>query len=348
LQKGRSPIEIAALHGRIDAVSALANAGAITSPKTGKKSPCPLIYAIRGRHENVVKFLITNCNVNLNHRCIDGLTALTAALSIGSSAITSLVVEAGAKLNQIDPEGRHILFLATENGMDLVVDRIMEEDPRAPLARLPNGQSPLHVAAANGMDLIAAKLIAWGFDPDEADHDGSTPFQMSAQTPGDYNVLALFVMNGCDPWRRDRRGRNVFSLLDQWGTELVGEFLECPEIMRKIEERRNQKNGKKKREEKRCLHRSISKGMTQEERGIFARMTINNGRSNGLITNAAVMEARPWGGSSSTDQFRKEIRAAIAAWREEGNRQIADLWDLMTGILHRSKEQSELKDETDT
>ena len=152
-------LHTAAMHGQLDAVIFLLDAGADPDVRnTANQSP--LLYAAYQNYDEIVELLLSK-GVEFDYWDTRQYTPLHFAARQGSVDVVKLLVEKGAKLDEPGAMGR----------------------------------TPLHFSALNGHTEIALFLVEKGADPGKVDNDGLTPFVI-ALTRGHAGTAEALLASG--------------------------------------------------------------------------------------------------------------------------------------------------------
>jgi ankyrin repeat protein len=167
----------------------------------------------------------------------NGETALMIAASSGSVDAVKLLVDHGAKVNQVEPrKGQNALMWAAAEGHSDVVEALIKlgadvkatskagytalvfaaikDDAKSvsrlvtagadPNTALPSGTKALVVAASYRSVSAASALVDAGADPNVADTGGNTPLHTAAQL-GDVELVKKLLAKGANPNARNAR-----------------------------------------------------------------------------------------------------------------------------------------------
>lgn len=145
-----------------------------------------------------VKFLLKNreIDVDLNTNDAEGKTALHGACEMGRVEIAQLLIQANAKVDQVDKEGRTPLHTACANGHeDIVVLLVAKADLNK---KDKEGKTPLHLAVFNGYPGVVEILIKLPSLQLIEDDKGNTALHEAVITPNivDRNIILL-----CERWK---------------------------------------------------------------------------------------------------------------------------------------------------
>ncbi|KAJ1363178.1 hypothetical protein KIN20_022983 [Parelaphostrongylus tenuis] len=123
----------------------------------------PLLYAAYLGHTNVCTVLI-DAGAKLDDCNLKGQTALMMASACGNLQVVRLLLERGASVNRADSQDRQALHYASSCSQNVVVDALLQAgaDPNAPDVE---GMTPLLEASSSGHELTICSLLEYGGDP---------------------------------------------------------------------------------------------------------------------------------------------------------------------------------------
>ena len=177
---GQTPLLVAAASGSLDVVTLLlarddVNINALSNPPY---SWTPLIMAVEGRHEPVIRALL-NSGADVNLRSSRGTALQRAVIRHVMSAI-ELLLKAGANPNILDEEGSTVASYALEydytSGFEISsVLKLLQKYGANFKVEDKSRATLLHLASDAGNDVAVKMLLAEGLDPNAVDKDGRTP-----------------------------------------------------------------------------------------------------------------------------------------------------------------------------
>ncbi|CAI5467851.1 unnamed protein product [Closterium sp. Yama58-4] len=132
----------------------------------------------------------------------DGRTALHLAASRGFPDICSFILREGGAANRKDRFGVTPLLEALRAGHMQTAEVLREHGAEV---LLDDPASELCHAVKRGMVEYLERLLSFGLDPNEADHDLRTPLHVAA-AEGSVVLVRLLLEHGADAWARDRLG----------------------------------------------------------------------------------------------------------------------------------------------
>ncbi|WEJ31696.1 ankyrin repeat domain-containing protein [Devosia sp. SD17-2] len=184
-----TPLYCAAEWGATAIAKLLLDAGADPSAPTADKST-PLMTASYHGHREMVELLLAAMGPNL--AAIDatndrGMSALQAAVELGSLALFDRLIAAGARV-PVPSSGQWTL---------------------------------LHSAARSGNAALVARLIAEGYPVDGPDADGWTPLLVAGQTNTGREAVELLLECGADPVRPQVYGWAPAQIASHWNQRAV-------------------------------------------------------------------------------------------------------------------------------
>ncbi len=246
LASGETPLLVAARTGKADAVRALIARGANPNLAENVFGQTPLMLAAAENHAEVCRLLLSS-GATLNTKTAlhkgktfalsnpykGGFTALMYAVRHGSIDATAALLDAGANINEQDPEGISPLLLAVFNGhYDLAAQlvkrgadvNLADEAGRGPLYQaidmrrlefIAGRPSPKWVDELDALGLISLLLdrgasvnaaltkrqpMRKAASPSDTWlTEGTTPFLKAAKN-ADVPVLKLLLARGADPY----------------------------------------------------------------------------------------------------------------------------------------------------
>jgi ankyrin repeat protein len=180
----RTPIRVAALHGRIASVRALRDAG-VSLGREGRE-PQPLHDAAEAGHAGLVAWLLDEGGLPLEQHDGSGRTPLLAAAKGGSVEVVQLLLARGADARATDVQGRSALHLAV--GLDPwgsgdaagTVALLLRADCD-PGALDASGRTPLHAAARALQTEAVELLLAAGAPVNATDLQGHTALALARE-----------------------------------------------------------------------------------------------------------------------------------------------------------------------
>uniref|UniRef100_A0A1I7SMG0 ANK_REP_REGION domain-containing protein n=1 Tax=Bursaphelenchus xylophilus TaxID=6326 RepID=A0A1I7SMG0_BURXY len=129
-----------------------------------------LMIASSAGHFDVVKYLLSSCDCDVNHRNSNGQSSLHYAASKNLISIARMLLENGAEVNVQDNYG----------------------------------SAPIHRAAAKGhVDMVMLLMSQKGARVDLADREGNTALQMAVEDQNDSTAI-LLAKKGADINRQNR------------------------------------------------------------------------------------------------------------------------------------------------
>lgn len=159
-----------------------------------------LHWAASSRQIDIVRDVLENGKVDIDHKDEIGWTALHCACSAGSDSVIALLLERGANVNAKTDNGqvplhyvasknhtRKYLYSADRSSRVLTTNTNLDILPLliengAQLNRQDKyGHSPLHRAASRGYEKIVEGLLRAGALADPRDNEGNTPLHMACE-----------------------------------------------------------------------------------------------------------------------------------------------------------------------
>ncbi|OAL17684.1 hypothetical protein AYO22_11399 [Fonsecaea multimorphosa] len=187
--KSSSSLPMASYFGLAGLVELLLDKGAALESRDSRFDRTPLFWAVRNRHEAVVKLLL----------------------------------DRGAEIDTKDKTGQTPLLWAAENGHEALVDLLLEKGGGIE-SRDENGRTPLSRAAQDGREAGIMLLLAKGAAIETRDRTGRTPLLWAAWQ-GREAVVKLLLSRGAHTEPKDESGRTALSLAAEYGREAIAKML---------------------------------------------------------------------------------------------------------------------------
>jgi len=221
---------IAARHGNLGIVKALATAGADIHARS-KYGDTALTAATYFCHPNVSEFLIeqgadvnakndgfgstplmlaAECNdvaivgalikrgAKINETNKKGMTALTSAAIKGHVAVVQLLLSSGADTEKYGPKIGTALYEASQQGHDAIVKLLINKGADINWKSKHNGWTPLMIAVAEGHSSTVSILLEAGAKVNLTNDKGRTAL-MFAASYGNKEITAALLKSGADP-----------------------------------------------------------------------------------------------------------------------------------------------------
>ena len=191
---GDTPLHVAAIYGRPEAIKLLLGAGADINI-TNNNGETSLLWAAGNNKTEAMKLLI-EAGANLNIANNNGETPLHLATRNSETEAMKLLAGAGANLNITNIDGNTPLLLAAIHDRLEVMKLLMGAGANLNIADN-NGNTPLHLAAINGRPEAMKFLAEAGANLNIANNSGNTPLHVTAIN-GRPEVMKLLMAMGVD------------------------------------------------------------------------------------------------------------------------------------------------------
>jgi len=225
---GGGPLAWAARNGHEEAVKVLLGQEEVNPDKPDNDGRTPLLYAARDGHEEVVKILLEREEVNPDKPNNKGRTPLSAAALSGHEGVVKiLLVQEGVNPDKPDSWGQTALSDAARNGHEGVVKILLGREEVNPDKPDNEGQTPLSFAAQNGHEGVVKILLEREeVSPDKPDNEGRTPLSFAAQYGHEGVVKILLEREEVSPDKPDNNGQTPLWYAARRGHERVVALLQ--------------------------------------------------------------------------------------------------------------------------
>lgn len=221
--RGRTLLNLAALHGHVEVCAALTDAGADVNV-ADEDGETPLHSAIRRNHLAVAGFLLDH-GADTERRNEYGRTPLLlVARETGNMEMARLLIAAGADVNGEDRFGATPLGLAAWRGFGGLTNLFLDEGAGLPAAASREAQSLVMLSAEKGLDRLFLLLADSGADLSMR-NDNAGSLLHSASQGGSALIVARLLQAGFDVNERDRYGRVPLHYAAELGREAVAQTL---------------------------------------------------------------------------------------------------------------------------
>jgi ankyrin repeat protein len=242
MKSGETPLMTASRAGKLAAVKLLLAHGANVNAKQGSRQQTALMWAVAQQHPDVVQALV-DAGADLDSRTVTwhetvtsgtyrdeshfyqvedgGYAALTFAARNGDVASATILLAAGANVNETVAAGMSALVVAIHSGHDEVASLLI--DKGADVNAMGAGYSALHIAVRRGELKPVESLISHGADVHARllkatpttrttrrpslhySWVGATPYWIAARL-ANVELMRLLKAHGADPAANARDG----------------------------------------------------------------------------------------------------------------------------------------------
>jgi ankyrin repeat protein len=198
----RSPLWVAAHHGRLEIATVLINRGANLNVKDATSGRTPLFCAVECANFGLVEVLLQNgCDANSEDS--RRRTPFFQAMKNNDPITSRLLLE-----KTFITEGRGLmLFLAAENNFETIMELLLVNSTRTErLFRDSKGLTPLHLAVRNGFETITRQIITHSSQEERnsKDNEGLTPLHWAVRN-GFEAITRLILL---DSGREERNSKD--------------------------------------------------------------------------------------------------------------------------------------------
>lgn len=200
---GDTPAILATRHGDKESLCILIDAGA-DLPHCNKEGETCLHTASNLGDSNLVSFLCSQPNINIDQQDLDGNSALHIACIQGHLECAKTLVESGATLdlpNSVCATPLHLSLSAKHSHIAMYLLHASADSDVQDW----DGDSPLHFAARQGLLNAVQTLCAFGSNVDVTNKQGQTPLHLAA-LHGHVEVVRALCLSGCNTELRNGDG----------------------------------------------------------------------------------------------------------------------------------------------
>jgi hypothetical protein len=207
----------------------------VDAPDSEDPQPLPRdLNALDGQGRAALHRAVLDGDAKLAGRLIDagakidvvmpnGVTPLMVAAHVKNADLAELLLSAGADPRIATPRGSTALHYAAVSGSEPIAQLLLERDIEVD-AQKPGGTTPLILACQFGHQDIAALLIDAEADVDTQLKSGLTGLMLAAQN-GHLNVVVLMTEAGANTSLEDEEGRTATDFAEQMGHDAIARLL---------------------------------------------------------------------------------------------------------------------------
>ena len=199
----------------------------------------PLLIAVRAGEMQIAATLLAH-DADVHARSMEGKSAIAYAIDEGNLAMVKLLLEGGARIDQIDAEGADIQTYAAEKKQSEVADfavsfvaqqaagyalfkAVKDDDPPRALTLLKENPdcvdartrherwTPLQQAARSDNVGMVKLLVEFNAQPNLSNSRGMTPLMYSARN-GNLDLVRMLLAHGADARLKSREGSSACEL----------------------------------------------------------------------------------------------------------------------------------------
>ncbi|XP_067648830.1 ankyrin repeat domain-containing protein 50-like [Haliotis asinina] len=218
------PLAQAAYQGYSDVVEFLVCMGADMS-QTDSSGDSALHWACKGGHLDIVKYLLSQCSVDINYRGRGGQTPLMAATLWERTDVGQLLVSMGANLSQVDDVGNNALHWVSKYGNLGLMESVLSQGSIDINRRGRYGRTPLMNAAYKGKTMVFDLLVSKGCLTHLVDDQGHNVLHLASLRGRVEIVKHILSQSMIDVNVRDKKGETAAMLARHVGHFKVYDLL---------------------------------------------------------------------------------------------------------------------------
>ncbi|KAJ1364062.1 hypothetical protein KIN20_024059 [Parelaphostrongylus tenuis] len=162
---GRSTPHFAAVGGCLPILELSISQDKTAADRSDTMGWTPLMIAASAGRVEIVRYLLSLSDVDVNHRNLNRQTPLHYAASKNHPVVTHLLLGAGADPNASDKYGATPLHRAASQGHDRIVHMLLAQPNIRVDVKDSEGNTPLFVACEEDREDAAIALVRKGADP---------------------------------------------------------------------------------------------------------------------------------------------------------------------------------------
>ena len=210
-KSGKTPLLLSCFYGQQDSVKLLLGAGADPTISDEQGFSC-LHAAVDGRCNKAMLQTLIDHGAHTDAKRQDGTTALLAACRTGQSESVMFLLEAGADVNIVKPDGNTCLYLAIHGHCSKeTVLKMIEQGVNVNVLNN-NGQTALLLACLTAQEPYVKPLLEKGADPNISDANGFSSLIAAVYGHCSNQTLQEIITHKADLDFQDNRGRTALVL----------------------------------------------------------------------------------------------------------------------------------------
>ena len=216
--KDQTPLQIAAQNGHETIIITLLQAGADVNSEDmfGRTSLYPASYYCRSE---IVEILLESGAKNKINSNSEWGTALHAAARNDCEILIQSLLEAGAKIEPRDKEGKTPLHIAANEGREAVIKILLEAGAEVDPKDIWEN-TPLHKAAFHGREAAIKALLESGAEINARDNRGQIPLHLAIYTRNEA-VIELLLNSGAEFDLKDGFGETPLHIAVKFDEEAM-------------------------------------------------------------------------------------------------------------------------------
>ncbi|XP_048250455.1 ankyrin repeat domain-containing protein 50-like isoform X2 [Haliotis rufescens] len=221
---GRTPVMMAAEKGHRQVCDLLVREGADVS-LVGVDRNNILHMACLGGHVDIVKYVLSQQDADMNGRGQYGRTPLMMAAVKGHRQVFDLLVRKGADVSLVDDDGNNILHMACHGGHVGMLKHVLSQKVADINSKGKYGWTPVMKAARKGHRQMFDILVGGGADVSLVDDNGSNILHVACL--GGHMDMVKYVLSQkvADINRRGQYGRTPVMMAAEKGHREVFDLL---------------------------------------------------------------------------------------------------------------------------
>ncbi|XP_067650462.1 ankyrin repeat domain-containing protein 50-like [Haliotis asinina] len=193
-KSGKTPLMTTVYYGHREIFDVLVGMGANMSHLDDDGDNI-LHYASKGGHVSMVKYVLSNCSVDINSRTKFGKTPLMTTVYHGHRVVADVLVGLGANVSLVDANGDSVLHAACRGGHMNLVKYVLSSYRTDVNSRSKSGKTPLMTTVYYGHREIFDVLLGMGANVSHVNNDGDNILHYVCR--GGHVSMARYLLSTC-------------------------------------------------------------------------------------------------------------------------------------------------------
>ncbi len=204
-----------------------------------KSGYSPLMCAINNRKYEIIDYLLTVKEINVNKSSSGGVTPLLMAIRVNTQTAYTLLEHKNIDINKPSSKGSSSYIGCSNKKKKNLVHLLLKEGAEIDAIKTPEGRTALHEAAYQGDEGLVEKVLKYKPNIEAKDKYGETPLHLAAFR-GHTEVVNLLLEKGANIEAKNKFGYTALHLAAYFGElEVATALIEKEENKKEVNQ--NQK-----------------------------------------------------------------------------------------------------------